>query len=224
VTYESLKPDEFMTKWLVLGPISVFEGQPEPGNPDAQKKSFDAAPFSLEHFQPKTVVVGNEYTWTVLRSESNLVDLVGVFGPKEYVAAYAWAQIDMPQEGRVVLGVGSDDAVKVWLNGELVHENWTQRAASPDSDVVPVTFKKGPNQLVLKIQNGHGDWGFACRLMSPQSLAKGLVAAAGRGKLDTVKQLLGYGADVNACVGPGLFPARPKPRHHGIPTDRRARP
>jgi hypothetical protein len=54
-----------------------------------------------------------------------------------------------------------------WLNGRLVHEHWEEhgRGAMPDNDRVPVTFMKGRNQLVLKIQNAGGPWGFACRLM-----------------------------------------------------------
>ena len=64
-----------------------------------------------------------------------------------------------------VLGIGSDDSVKVWLNGELVHQNWTTRGVGIDNDRVPVTFKKGMNQLVLKIQNQGGPWGFCCRLL-----------------------------------------------------------
>jgi len=71
----------------------------------------------------------------------------------------------MPNEQQGVLGIGSDDAVKVWLNGELVHENWTSRGVVVDNDRVPVTFKKGMNQLVLKIQNHGFEWGFCCRLL-----------------------------------------------------------
>jgi len=82
-----------------------------------------------------------------------------------YQIAYLWAQVDMPNETSGVLGIGSDDAVKVWLNGKLVHENWTVRGVVPDSDRVPVTFRKGGNQPVLKIQNGGGPWGFACRVL-----------------------------------------------------------
>jgi hypothetical protein len=63
------------------------------------------------------------------------------------------------------LGIGSDDGVKVWLNGELVHENWLHRGVVSDNDRVPVNFKKGKNQLVLKIQNALGPWGFCCRLL-----------------------------------------------------------
>ena len=78
---------------------------------------------------------------------------------------YAWAQIEMSEEKQAVLGIGSDDGVKIWLNGELVHQNWVTRGVIVDNDHIPVTFKKGMNQLVLKIQNQGGPWGFCCRLL-----------------------------------------------------------
>ena len=74
-------------------------------------------------------------------------------------------EIEMPEEMTGTLGIGSDDGVKVWLNGELVHENWLSREVAPDDDRVPVTFRKGKNQLVLKVQNALGAWGFCCRLL-----------------------------------------------------------
>jgi hypothetical protein len=70
----------------------------------------------------------------------------------------------MSEEKQGILGVGSSDSVKVWLNGELVHENWTSRGLEIDDDRVAVTFKRGMNQLVLKIQNRGGRWGFCCQL------------------------------------------------------------
>ena len=82
-----------------------------------------------------------------------------------FVVAYAWAQIDMPEETHGVLGIGSDDCVKVWLNGKLVHEHRGGRGVIADNDRAPVTFKKGKNQLVMKIMNYGGPWGFACRLL-----------------------------------------------------------
>ena len=203
-TYKGLKPDGFMTRWLVLGPIPVFEGDPDPNDDKSQKDSFDLDPFSLEQFQPRLRVGEDEYEWAFLHSEDDIVDLVHTFGEKEYVIAYAWAQIDMPDEKSVILGIGSDDAVKVWLNGTLVHENLIQRSITRDSDFVPVTFKKGENQLVLKIQNGISSWQFSCRLLGPDSLAKKLIAAAKVGNLDDIEMLLENGADVNAKIGPGL--------------------
>ncbi len=70
----------------------------------------------------------------------------------------------MAEETTALLGVGSDDAVKVWLNGHLVHENWANRPPFPDNDRFKVTFRKGSNQLVFKIQNQVRRWGFCCRL------------------------------------------------------------
>ena len=52
------------------------------------------------------------------------MDFIRHLGYEDYATAYAWARIDMPAETSALLGIGSDDAVKVWLNGELVHENW----------------------------------------------------------------------------------------------------
>ncbi len=99
-----------------------------------------------------------------MESEYGIVDLTQLF-QDWFLIAYVWAEVDMTEETRAVLGIGSDDSVKVWLNGQLVHENWTARGVVPDNDQVPVTFKKGRNQLVLKIQNAGGAWGFCCRLL-----------------------------------------------------------
>ena len=67
-------------------------------------------------------------------------------------------------DGRGFLALGARMADEV--EQQLVHENWVVRGAFFDSDRVPVTFRKGKNQLVLKIQNGGGPWGFSCRLMN----------------------------------------------------------
>ncbi len=164
-TYEGLKPGEFMKKWLVLGPIPVTQFGPDPTDEGTQKRAFDDDPLNVAQLAPRAALAGVEYEWRAVRSGGDIVDLFESFGPKPYVGAYAWAQVEMAEETSAVLGIGSDDAVKVWLNGKLVHENWAKRGVEPDSDRVPVTFKKGKNQLVLKVQNGILWWQFACRLL-----------------------------------------------------------
>ena len=53
--------------------------------------------------------------------------------------------------------VGSDDGVKVWLNGEVVHYNPTERGAGDYQDAFPVTLKQGTNVLLVAVDNrGHG--------------------------------------------------------------------
>jgi hypothetical protein len=159
-TYRGLRPGEFMTRWLVLGPVPVSAEESAAKEEQEQKEAFDTDPFSVKRFRAKLKIGEKEYNWAPLSSEDEVVNLVQALGQKEYVTAYAWARIRVAEQQRVLLGIGSDDAVKVWLNGKLIHENWVQRPCTKDSDLVPATFRKGRNHLVLKIQNGAADWAF----------------------------------------------------------------
>lgn len=53
--------------------------------------------------------------------------------------------------------VGSDDACKVWLNGELIHSAFVARGAGDYQDFFPATLKAGKNVLLVALDNrGHG--------------------------------------------------------------------
>ncbi len=165
VTYKSLKPGEFMRKWLILEPIWIkVRGNTLFPSEETQKNEFAAEQIDVAQFEPKITIDEKNYEWLMLECEYGTINLTKKY-EDWYLITYAWAQIDMPEEKKCVLGIGSDDAVKVWLNGKLVHQNWVIRGVEVDNDRVPVTFKKGKNQLVLKIQNRGGPWGFCCRLL-----------------------------------------------------------
>jgi CubicO group peptidase (beta-lactamase class C family) len=208
--YTGVKPDEFMKNWLVLGPIPV-SGEPSPDEA-AQKKAFADDLLKSAGGEvgvkpavgAKLVVAGKDYVWRLVESTNDIIDLKVGKTPEEFSVAYAWAQIEMPEATKRLLGVGSDDGVKVWLNGKLIHENWIGRAPRPDDDIVPVEFQKGANQLLLKIQNMQGPWGFVCRLPGPESQARKLIAAARSGDLDAAKLLLERGVDINSRSEAGL--------------------
>jgi len=176
-TYDDLKPGEFMRKWLFLGPmpypVNAFDTDTSQArhykgakryNLKQQKIAFDTDSIDVANFEPSKTIGNSVYEWAILESEYNSIDLVElVKDDKNYQIAYLWAQINMPEDRTCTLGIGSDDGVKVWLNGELVHENWLHREVVEDDDRVRVNFKKGKNQLVLKIQNERLTWGFCCR-------------------------------------------------------------
>ena len=167
VIYDGLEPDEFMKKWLILEPIRIEERRyvhaVRPSE-TIQKDEFATDQVDVSNFQAKVNVSGEDHEWSVLENKYGIIDLTDEFGERSLIT-YAWAQVEMPEEKQAVLGIGSDDGVKVWLNGELVHQNWVTRGVIVDNDHVPVTFKKGMNQLVLKVQNQGGPWGFCCRLL-----------------------------------------------------------
>ena len=70
---------------------------------------------------------------------------------------YGSVTLDSPREQETTMLVGSGDAVKVWLNGEVVHYNPVARDAGDFQDAFPVTLKQGANVLLVALDNrGHG--------------------------------------------------------------------
>ncbi len=70
---------------------------------------------------------------------------------------YGSVTLESPREQQTTMLAGSDDEVKVWLNGELVHYNPVLRGAGDFQDAFPVTLKQGPNVLLVAVCNrGHG--------------------------------------------------------------------
>ena len=79
-------------------------------------------------------------------------------------AAYLRTEIWSDEAQRVKMELGSDDGVKIWLNGELVHANNSSRVVNPGEDVFEIDLRQGKNSLLLKITQGAGGWGVCARL------------------------------------------------------------
>ena len=78
---------------------------------------------------------------------------------------YGSLSLYSPREQATMIYVGSEDSVKVWLNGVLVHQIIDWRSPDDYTDAVPVTLKPGRNVLLVAVailgENGHGFFGFA---------------------------------------------------------------
>jgi hypothetical protein len=114
----------------------------------------------------KQDVDGTKLVWKNATAIDCMVDfLVGSgSGSFDFCLGYAWTEFEISDDRDGWLGIGSDDGLKVWLNGELVNDKWMARTSRLDDDVVPVRLKKGKNQILIKIQNVKGLWGFTSRL------------------------------------------------------------
>ena len=77
---------------------------------------------------------------------------------------YGFLSLYSPREQATMIYVGSEDSVKVWLNGVLVHQIIDWRSPDDYTDAVPVTLKPGRNVLLVAVailgNNGHGFFGF----------------------------------------------------------------
>ena len=112
------------------------------------------------------VIDGRTLTWRAVRSLDGFVDMKTGHkdGPVEYCVGYAWTEIEVSTDITAWLGIGSDDGLKVWLNGELVDDRWLHRISHLDDDVVPLKLKAGSNRILLKVQNKTRNWSFIARL------------------------------------------------------------
>ena len=74
--------------------------------------------------------------------KTGMVNLAAMFPGKTDCAAYLKTEIVSPQDCDATLLLGSDDGVKAWLNGTVVHSNNIDRGAVPDQDTAPIKLKK----------------------------------------------------------------------------------
>ena len=58
----------------------------------------------------------------------------------------------------VPMHVGGDDAIKVWLNGEVVHRNAVNQYTTNFRNTFEVDIKRGKNLLLVKVSKGAGNW------------------------------------------------------------------
>jgi hypothetical protein len=157
--FEALKnvgqsPDGFVLAWLLSGPY-VEESKDGPALfsiPFAPEK-----PGAKAEWRPAIVPPGGR---------PGLVEMDKILGGNNRVC-YLKTQIASAKEQDALLEIGSDDGVKVWLNGQVVHANNAVRPCTPDQDKAKAKLKQGPNTLLIKVTQGGGQWTLCCRLRSP---------------------------------------------------------
>ncbi len=196
-SYNTSQAGKFMKSWLIAGPVSVKKDTLKPDDALQEKAFKGDAKEGLNFAAGKSFPVEQkEYNWQLITG-GDIIDLDTFYKGKDFVYAYAMAEIKAAAPVSVMLALGSDDGIKVWHNGKLVHENWIPRAVNKDDDLVPLNLVKGSNQVVLKVQDMEGGWGFTARLLDKTALGEQLNRAAANGNLDKINMLIDHGADVN---------------------------
>jgi CubicO group peptidase (beta-lactamase class C family) len=207
-SYSGLSDNTFMKNWLVIGPVSI-KGPGTTPDDKLQKAVFDKDELTsivvkLKKELPPVKIGDTTFTWKPVTFENGIIDFVKLFGEHNFAVAYALAEIKMDAPAKILVSIGSDDGIKLFVNGLLVHTNWIGRENTPDDDILILDLKKGSNQVLVKIQNMEYDWSFCMRKPGKDILSSLLIASSGKGNLDNVKLLAENGADVNARDEMGL--------------------
>ncbi len=154
-------------RWWIVGPFDAPES-------DRLARVFGPEGKAIDLNATYAGMHGERIRWSeTVRSFSNEAELTDeyfvefqkVFGRLEYNAvAYALTYLKAPEDTECELAIGSDDGVVVWLNSVELFRHDVGRAYTPKEDRVSIKLKQGTNELLVKISQGGGMWGFCAHV------------------------------------------------------------
>jgi dienelactone hydrolase len=156
-----VRNDEWFVKtWLVVGPFSSSFDEDALGGEAAARPKADQQ-------QPRRD--GPSLKWKALTAWSDAVQLDDEIGATADTRgiAYAFATVVRARGGKALLAIGSDDDVRVFVNGTSVHEHRGRRPLVLDEDRVEVPLKEGDNAVLVKLAQRGGPWAFSLRVLEP---------------------------------------------------------
>jgi hypothetical protein len=98
-----------------------------------------------------------------------------IFEDNDNIAVYMHRTITVAADTELEASFGSDDGIKVWVNGKQVVSDNASRACLPDQDIATLPLHKGSNDLLIKVTQGGGPSGFYFSLGSTRALEQALL-------------------------------------------------
>ncbi len=144
---------QFASRWLCAGPYR------QPGK--SGRDLFDVA-FAPEQSGQSSV------TWRPVAgatdlSSAGVVDLAGEVAGDNCVL-YLKTRVFVPTARAVIFDLGSDDGIKLWVNGVVAHANNIDRGVTPGEDRAKAKLNQGWNDVLAKITQNGGGCGMSLRI------------------------------------------------------------
>ena len=137
--------------WYSIGPFKGSSGS-----------VFSQAFPPESEIDPVKVYNNGTLRWE-LRSgwaDGSVIDL----GPESMCAIYLFRTMTVQKDTILPASLGSDDGIKVWVNGVQILAHNINRGVHPDQEFVDIVLKKGENKFLMKINNNQGGFGFYFKL------------------------------------------------------------
>ena len=107
---------------------------------------------------------GTSVKWHSQKSWGDVVAFDDLTGPKDGAVAYAFTKVSRSKAGKALLLAGSEDGIRVWLNGKQVLAKDGLRSLTPDEDQIEVDMNAGENTLLVKVSAARS---FSARVVEP---------------------------------------------------------
>ena len=163
ITYESAQPGP-----KIEGPWSwVLVPGKDLGNIDllsaASNGEVTELEVSTEGARPGKKVGNSEWTQSILPIRVNnfnlMLDALDISNEdRRNRVIYGSISLNSPMMQEITMFVGADDRSKIWLNGELVYDEFVFGGASDYKRDFPVTLKQGTNVLLVAVDNFFGSY------------------------------------------------------------------
>lgn len=201
-----------INKWVVLGPFNIpgasaddvvknlhiglehdyltsLDGEAKAVINTDQKFESKEAKVASGVITPRLITAGMEgdcplvwfnYIFTGEGSEST----------PDFSVAYVFSYIDSDQNQKCSFSFGADDYARIWINGKLVLDKTNQTDMDTLERLVSADLVKGRNTVLIKVVNGHWNWGYSFDSTSKQRYEKML---ADRRALNDMNNFMGMG-------------------------------
>ncbi|MFN0132467.1 MAG: hypothetical protein ACKVW3_08065 [Phycisphaerales bacterium] len=160
-------------EWRVLGPIDHAKGGKNIDKrypPEAELSRMKAGGAGPDLDKQHDGKGGRAIAWRAVE-ERNAIGGTGGLAPinlregleaeaAEMAVAYAYRRVTADRDCTVRVGLGSDDGLRAWVNGELVVDANEERPLNTGQHVVEMRLRKGVNHVLAKVSQGKGEWQF----------------------------------------------------------------
>jgi putative membrane-bound dehydrogenase-like protein len=161
-------------EFWVVGPFSCdfakgypFEKNADPGVAVEPDKDVGTSPWDK---------AGSKLTWAARQADPRgYLDLRAIFN-RDKISAYALTYVFSPKEQKVKMLSGSAGAMRVWIDGKLVHEHEKPRPAKVDQDKTEVALTQGWHQVLVRVAGAEGNQGLYLRFSDGEGLRVSLKA------------------------------------------------
>ncbi|MBL7647227.1 MAG: hypothetical protein JNK74_13650 [Candidatus Hydrogenedentes bacterium] len=180
---DHLNDGAFLRGWLICGPF------PNPGNTDSTGACVhdgSCVGFFTDFLAPSggesaiapqadLQVLGPDQKtrrWNAVSTLGGRVYFDEYLSPSEFQTGYAACWINATKDEDRLFGVGGDDGMRIWVNGEEIFRYHASRILTPDEHYIRFPLKAGRNLVLIKLDNGTGRWGFSIRPVDNASAVK----------------------------------------------------